>query len=393
MDSVPLLVLGCGIRRDTGMALPAPRRRPARDRAPGRPRPVPARARRGHLPDDPPRLPPRAGGHARSRDGRDPGQSLPLHARERRPRPRTGRADRLSASDADLDRVASLLAKARRPLLYLGLGAQAGGRDLSPSPSGSRRRWPRRSRARASSPSRTRSSSGPASATRRRPSCRRSPASATLTLAIGCRFGEVATGSYGLKPPAPLVHVDIEPAVIGRNFKAEVGIAADAAAFVPGTAHADSSCRTGRTPSCATRIARGHEERAAANGVMQRRRDARHARVVARRRCNGASAGAPSSRPTAATGRSWPWRCLRLDHPRQFLAPVDYSCMGYCVPAAIGAKLACAGSAGDRARGRRRVPHDRARAADRRAARGSRSRCSSCATASWPRSRSSRRSP
>jgi acetolactate synthase-1/2/3 large subunit len=31
---------------------------------------------------------------------------------------------------------------------------------------------------------------------------------------------------------------------------------------------------------------------------------------------------------------------LRLDHPGKFLAPVDYSCMGYSVPAAIGAKLA-----------------------------------------------------
>ena len=32
------------------------------------------------------------------------------------------------------------------------------------------------------------------------------------TLAIGCRFGEVATGSYGVSPPRPLVHVDIDPA-------------------------------------------------------------------------------------------------------------------------------------------------------------------------------------
>ena len=31
--------------------------------------------------------------------------------------------------------------------------------------------------------------------------------------------------------------------------------------------------------------------------------------------------------------------CLRLDGPGRFLAPVDFSCMGYSVPAAIGAKL------------------------------------------------------
>jgi acetolactate synthase-1/2/3 large subunit len=31
---------------------------------------------------------------------------------------------------------------------------------------------------------------------------------------------------------------------------------------------------------------------------------------------------------------------LRLEQPGKFLAPVDYSCMGYAVPAALGAKLA-----------------------------------------------------
>ncbi len=31
---------------------------------------------------------------------------------------------------------------------------------------------------------------------------------------------------------------------------------------------------------------------------------------------------------------------LRLKGPGKFLAPVDYSCMGYSVPAAVGAKLA-----------------------------------------------------
>jgi acetolactate synthase-1/2/3 large subunit len=31
---------------------------------------------------------------------------------------------------------------------------------------------------------------------------------------------------------------------------------------------------------------------------------------------------------------------LRLDHPGCFIGPIDYSCMGYSVPAAIGAKLA-----------------------------------------------------
>jgi acetolactate synthase-1/2/3 large subunit len=32
---------------------------------------------------------------------------------------------------------------------------------------------------------------------------------------------------------------------------------------------------------------------------------------------------------------------LPVERPRGFLTPTDFNCMGYCVPAAIGAKLAC----------------------------------------------------
>jgi acetolactate synthase-1/2/3 large subunit len=84
-----------------------------------------------------------------------------------------------------------------------------------------------------------------------------------LTLAIGCRFSEVGTGSYGFTPPGPLIHVDINPEVLGRNFAAELAIASDARAFL--------SAR-----SCSTRS-------------------------------TGASVPRPSSPPTAGTGPFWPW--------------------------------------------------------------------------------------
>lgn len=48
-------------------------------------------------------------------------------------------------------------------------------------------------------------------------------------LAIGCRFSQAATGSWSLKPPGSLAHIDIDPAEIGRHYPATLGIAADAA--------------------------------------------------------------------------------------------------------------------------------------------------------------------
>jgi acetolactate synthase-1/2/3 large subunit len=38
-----------------------------------------------------------------------------------------------------------------------------------------------------------------------------------VLLAIGTRFGEIATGSFGIKPTWDLIHVDINPAVLNAN--------------------------------------------------------------------------------------------------------------------------------------------------------------------------------
>ena len=47
---------------------------------------------------------------------------------------------------------------------------------------------------------------------------RKIAASCDLTLAIGCRFSEVGTGSYGMQPPGKLIHVDIDPSVLGKEL-------------------------------------------------------------------------------------------------------------------------------------------------------------------------------
>ena len=39
-------------------------------------------------------------------------------------------------------------------------------------------------------------------------------------LAVGTRFAEICTGSYGAIPPEKLIHIDINPDVIGANHPA-----------------------------------------------------------------------------------------------------------------------------------------------------------------------------
>ena len=47
-------------------------------------------------------------------------------------------------------------------------------------------------------------------------------------LAVGCKYGETATGAYSTKPPREHIHIDINPASLGANYPTALAIAADA---------------------------------------------------------------------------------------------------------------------------------------------------------------------
>src|SRR5262249_47121379 len=49
-------------------------------------------------------------------------------------------------------------------------------------------------------------------------------------LAVGCRFTQLVTGSWKLRVPEPLVHLDIDPAEIGRHYRPAVRLVGDARA-------------------------------------------------------------------------------------------------------------------------------------------------------------------
>ncbi|HKJ93734.1 MAG TPA: thiamine pyrophosphate-binding protein, partial [Longimicrobiales bacterium] len=220
MDNVPMLVLGCGIRQDTGkgyqlhdvdqMAMVAPVtkaqlrplegselyttiRQACRVARAGVPGPVfvevPANLylfkhdvdleeERRHWHDRPAPLPP--------------------------------------APDPDeLARVAALLEKAERPLLYLGLGAVGAGADLVKLAERLEAPVATTFQGKGVFPELHLLSLWPGFGAAAPAFARDVAASCDAILAIGCRFGEVGTGSYGLQLPGPLIHVDIDPAVLG----------------------------------------------------------------------------------------------------------------------------------------------------------------------------------
>jgi acetolactate synthase-1/2/3 large subunit len=240
---------------------------------------------------------------------------------------------------ADLEETRKLLAAARRPLLYLGLGAAGAGADLTALAERLEAPVATTFQAKGIFPEHHPlwlwcgfGESAP-------PFVRKAAAGCDLTVAIGCRFSEVGTGSYGLKIPGKLIHLDIDPTVLNQNYRADLPIVADAAPFIgallsnlaarPQDARVREEIRAGHAE-----VWSGWEDRADAPRVSPPRLLKAVQRLVG-----------PSAIYTTDSGNGTflAVECLRLDEARSFLAPIDYSCMGYAVPAALGAALACPG--------------------------------------------------
>jgi len=163
---------------------------------------------------------------------------------------------------------------------------------------------------------------------------------ADALLAIGTRFGEFTTATYTVPTPQTrIVHVDIDPDVVGVNFPAEVGIVANARHAL----RAFNAALAGRDdPRRAARQEHAVRDRATYEGVSTP--TAIPARVPVDP--TGVLADLrrllpPETIITGDAGNFWSWfgRYHRFSHPGAFLGPTS-GAMGYAMPAALGAAFA-----------------------------------------------------
>jgi acetolactate synthase-1/2/3 large subunit len=163
-----------------------------------------------------------------------------------------------------------------------------------------------------------------------------------VTLALGCRFSEVGTGSYGFTPPGPLIHVDINGEVLNRNFPAALAVVSDAREFLTALLEELVQIQAERRGEpidtrMRNRIREGHEE--VRKGWLEQRSAGRVTPYVLLDALQRELGPETIFAADSGNGTFLAMECLRLNRPGRFLAPVDYSCMGYSVPAAIGAAL------------------------------------------------------
>jgi acetolactate synthase-1/2/3 large subunit len=159
-------------------------------------------------------------------------------------------------------------------------------------------------------------------------------------LAVGTRFGEIATGSFGWEPPANLIHVDVNPRVFGANYPAKVALEGDARLVVDrlvsaleGTPAAVDRCaemtrRIADDKDAYRREWRAHDPKGRVNPVV-------FFDALRRQLDDDATIVVDDGNHTFLAAELMP-----VYRPRGFISPTDFNCMGYCVPATIGAKLA-----------------------------------------------------
>jgi acetolactate synthase I/II/III large subunit len=159
-------------------------------------------------------------------------------------------------------------------------------------------------------------------------------------LAAGTRFGEIPTGSFGARVPENLVHVDVDPSVLGRNYPAKVAIEGDARAVlgaIRAELEARGISRPERAASVAARIAADRADYRAEWHAHRTERvnPALFLEELRRQLADDAILVVDDGNHTFLAAELWETRGAR-----SFASPTDFNCMGYCVPAAIGAKLA-----------------------------------------------------
>ena len=172
------------------------------------------------------------------------------------------------------------------------------------------------------------------------PAARNAFADCDCLLAVGTRFAEIATGSFGVTVPPNLIHADINPAVFSANYPAAVALEGDAAAVLTALLEELQRVGAGATANVELqqRIAR---DKAAYNDEWLRHDSG--GKVNPAVFFNALRAAVPDDaiavvddgNHTYLTAELFPVR-----QPKALIVPTDFNSMGYAVPAAIGAKLA-----------------------------------------------------
>lgn len=165
-----------------------------------------------------------------------------------------------------------------------------------------------------------------------------------VLLAVGTRFGEIGTGSFGVSVPENLIHIDINPKALDANYKAKVAIQGDANVIMPALLKCiedklssgayDFEARISNTKELISEQKSKYKDEWYAHDSKDRVNPARFFDSLRKRLPDDGIVVVDDGNHTFLTAELMPIHCSR-----GMISPTDFNCMGYAVPATIGAKL------------------------------------------------------
>ena len=156
-----------------------------------------------------------------------------------------------------------------------------------------------------------------------------------LLVNIGARFDDRATGKVAaFAPNASVIHVDIDPAEIGKNVRTDVPVVGDAREV------AQADARRGREPRRTTTGWPGFKSQkdVALRAALDDRPDWPEPYTIIKEIAR-VTKGEAIYCTDVGQHQMWAAQHLGLDHPKRWMTSGGLGTMGYGLPAAIGAKM------------------------------------------------------
>lgn len=160
-----------------------------------------------------------------------------------------------------------------------------------------------------------------------------------VVLGIGCRFTDRHTGDLKIyRGERKFIHIDIEPGQIGKVFQPDLGIVSDAGKAV--AAMSQAALNRGMKPFPVERINELQKKRE----KLARRTDYESKPIMPHRLFQEINqAFDVDTIFTVGCGNTqiWAGQLQQIDKPRKFLPSGGAGTLGYEIPGAFGAKVAC----------------------------------------------------
>ena len=160
-----------------------------------------------------------------------------------------------------------------------------------------------------------------------------------LLVAVGTRFSFITTDRWALQLPEAIIHIDIDPDEIGKNYPAAVGVVGDASSTLQALTRQlqlqpqPEGNRTYRR----SRVEEVSALKAEVRAIWEEQMPVEYGLV------RDIRAALPHEAIVSMDPTVWAysaWHMLDIYEPRCYLYPMGGATLGYGLPAALGAKVA-----------------------------------------------------